>query len=170
MERSMRLPMLRKCQPGPRVIFSISIPRSAASVPMQPFSTANASPTETYPHAGLSAARASEPNWLTTRSRSLERRSRTCAAERPARFRIAVRLSLRCSSKIRERISCSKSRNWSRCPCGLVLREPRVGRFQTIVHLHQRFPLRPVCRRPDSPVSRIRMQRSTRARCSLRSA
>ena len=52
-----------------------------------------------------------EPNWFTTRSKSLERRSRTCAAERPARFRIAVRLSLRCSSKMRERISCSKSRN-----------------------------------------------------------
>ena len=46
MERSMRLPAPRKCHPGPRVMFSISIPRSAASVPIQRFSTASASPVE----------------------------------------------------------------------------------------------------------------------------
>ena len=52
------------------------------------------------------------------RSRSVERRSRTWATARVARLRFALRLSLRCSSKMSESISFSRSPCWSRWPWG----------------------------------------------------
>ena len=109
---------------------------------MQRFSSDSASPADTYPHARFASARARPFSWLTTRSRSLESRSRTCAAAHVMRFRFEYRLSLRCSSKISERISCSKSAARSRCPCGSSLGQPRMARFERRVQLHQRLPFR----------------------------
>jgi hypothetical protein len=164
MERSMRLPIRGNAILG-RESCSPFRTRAAPRTLTQRFSTAKASPAVTYPQA-KSRGTSDGANWLTMRSKSVERRSRTCAAARPALFRIPFRFSLRRSSKICEKIPArslaigqdvlAPRPPWAGCPEAANSRS-----FLKDSHSNGSGA-------PDSPVS-IRMQRNTRARCSPRS-
>ena len=169
-DRSMRLPILEKMPsraPGHVFHFVPAQRRERADRAIQygqRLAGRNIAPGES------ARSRASVPNWLTMRSRSLDRLSRTCAAARAGR---AQSSSSGCrSAALRKSAKESPVRNRAidrDVPAG---RPSKAGNAASsrqscsfISESHSALP-----EVPDSPVSRTRMQRRTRARCSQRSA
>ena len=166
----MRRPMLRKCQPGPRVMFPASIPRRAARVRMQLFSTAkrvagrNIAPGDAVRGTREAAHLAHDAQQIGRKAIAHLGRG----ARGPAEIGIEAVAALLFEDQ-REDLLFQISL-LVEIALRIVLCQARIGGLEALVQLHQRLPAR------RSPAPRIRrscetrMQRSTRARCSQRSA
>ncbi len=161
--------MPRKCQPGPRVIFSSSIPRSAERVLIQRFNTPKASPAETYPQAELSSIWAIDAE-LAHHAQEICRKP---VAHRGARSRDAIQIRM-------ETIVALLLKNQRQkllfevpleieMPLGIVRFHAsnfRLPGSRAAASANSTRPYREIRTRP---LVRTSMHRSTRARCSQRS-
>ncbi len=114
------------------------------------------------PGDGIGAG-ATAPNWLTMRSRSLERRSRTWAAARVARFRLDVQAVAALLFEDEGEDLLFEIARAVEVALRVIFRQTREWRFQRLVELHAAIPSPALPEAPASPVRRTRMQRRMRA-------